>query len=260
MSLRLLVMLAALACAAPASSNTHPLQQDEFDTSLLRVEEARYLGQTVPDVAVITESGTEKLSALIAARPTILLFAYYTCGHACPLTIQNLSRALSTVESPEHRVVVLSFDSNDNLETMRHARSMLEKEPAGWTFGLLSNEDSERLTNSVGFKYFFSERDQIFVHPTVLIFLSPEGKVMRYLYGIEPTARDIELTLIASRDRAPHLNEVVDMLRLTCFQFDATRSRYALHPALIFGGVGLGVLGVTGLIAFAYKPVPKGGP
>jgi protein SCO1/2 len=252
-------MLAVLVCAAPASSNTRSLQQDEFDAALLRVEEALYLGQTVPDVTVITESGTKNLSALLDAQPTILVLAYYTCGHACPMTIQNLSRALSDVRSPEHRVVVLSFDANDNLETLRHAKSMLGQEPANWTFGLLSQEDSERLTSSVGFKFFFSERDQIFVHPTVLMFLSPEGKVMRYLYGTEPRARDIELSLIASRDRAPHLNEIVDMLKLTCFQFDATRSRYALHPAVIFGSVGLGVLGITGLAALAYKPAVKGG-
>lgn len=257
MKRRSFLVLAALACAAAAYGNTRQLQQDEFDTGLLRVEEALYLGRTVPDVAVLTEQGAHKLSALIAAEPAILLFAYYGCGHACPLTIRNLAAALSGVGSSAYRVVVLSFDANDTVETMRRASAALGAEPAGWTFGLLSEEDISRLTRSVGFRFLYSERDRIFVHPSVLVFLSPAGEVMRYLYGSEPRARDLELSLIASRNRAPRLNEFVDMIKLTCFQFDAERSRYVLHPAVVLGGLGLGLLGVTGLIAFTYKP--KGG-
>jgi protein SCO1/2 len=252
-------MIAAFSIALPASSNSRRALEDEFDHALLRVQEELYLGRTVPDVTVVTESGNSSLSALVSGQPTVLMLAYYTCGHACPLTIQNLARVLPTEGMPEHRVLVMSFDANDSLETLRHARSTLEHEPENWTFGLLSNESSALLTSSVGFKFFFSERDQIFVHPSVLIFLSPEGEVMRYLYGTSASARDIELALIESRNRAPRLNEFVDMVRLTCFQFDAARSRYVLHPAVIFGSVGIGILALTGLVTLAYKPTPKGG-
>ena len=254
---RSLVIIVALLWIAPASASIRPTPQDEFDRDLLRIEEGRYLGSTVPDVAVVTESGTQSLHALIAGQPTILMLAYYTCGHACPATIHNLSEALSRVRSDEHRVITLSFDAGDDLQTMRHAKSTLRQVPANWTFGLLSREESERLTSSIGFRFFFSERDRVFVHPTVLVFLSPEGEVMRYLWGTEPRARDIELALVESRNRAPHLNELVDMFKLACFQFDTARSRYVLHPALIFGSLGIGILGVTGLAAFAYRP--KGG-
>ena len=64
---------------------------------------------------------------------------------------------------------------------------------------------------------------------------------MRYLYGSEPRAEDIELALIESRNRVQRLNEWVDMLKLTCYRYDPARSRYVLHPTLIFGGIGLGL-------------------
>lgn len=238
----------------PALANNRYLQEDTFDAAMLRVDEGRYLREIVPDVPVLTESGTENLSAIMASQPTILALTYYSCGHACPVTMQNLSRVLPAVDIADFRVVVLSFDSNDNLHTLRHARSGLGQVPDNWTFGLLSDEDSATLTASIGFNFFFSERDQIFVHPAVLVFLSPRGEVMRYLYGTDLRAQDIELALVESRNRAPRLNELVDMVKLACFQFDASRSRYALHPAVVFGGLGFGILGLTGLAALAYRP------
>lgn len=256
---RILLLFAAFVVAAPASANSRFELEDDFDPALLRVQEELYLGRTVPDIAVVTESGAQALGTLIAGQPTILVLAYFTCGHACPLTMQNLARVLPQQDLPEHRVLVLSFDAKDNIATLRHAKSTLANLPPDWTFGLLSDESSEQLTSAVGFRYFFSERDQVFVHPSVLIFLSPDGEVMRYLYGTNATARDIGLALIESRNRAPRLNEFVDLVKLTCFQFDAHRSRYVLHPAVIFGSVGIGILAVTGLVTLAYKPTPKGG-
>ena len=47
----------------------------------------------------------------------------------------------------------------------------------------------------MGFRFFYSETDQVFVHPAVLVFLSPEREVMRYLYGL-PAPGDVDLALI----------------------------------------------------------------
>jgi len=87
----------------------------------------------------------------------------------------------------------------------------------------------------------------------VLVFLSPDAEVMRYLYGAEPRAQDIELALIETRNVVQRLSDVMDVVRLTCFRYDPARSRYVVHPTLIFGGLGIGVLGMTGLLAFTYR-------
>lgn len=230
-----------------------PDAEGHFDTNLLQVDEIQYLGKSVPDVNIMTDSGVSTLSDLMADKPTILLLSYFTCDHSCPATIQNLSRTAIDAPDTDYRVIVLSFDEKDNLMTMNHVKSSLEETPANWTFGLLKAEESEQLTQSVGFKFFLSEQDQIFVHPAVLIFLSPERKVMRYLFSSEPRGQDIELALIESRNRAPRINEFVDMVKLTCFQYDKSRSRYSLHPTIIFGGAGFGVLALVGLVVLAKK-------
>lgn len=231
---------------------------DSFDPALLRIEEARHLGSTLPDVRVRTENGSASLHELGAGEPAILLLAYYTCHGPCPTTIRNLSRSLRAVEAAGHRVIVLSFDANDTLDSLQHVKSDLGNVPANWIFGLLSPDDAQRLTQAVGFRFFFSEKDQAYIHPSVLVFLSPQGEVMRYLYGVEPRPGDVELALLEAGKRVQHLNDLVNMARLVCSRFDPARSRYAVHPALIFGGAGLGLLALTGLIAFTYKRDIKG--
>jgi protein SCO1/2 len=234
------------------------LDEDRFDESLLEIDESLHLGRTVPDVEVLTADGSHSLTEIISDRPTIVLLAYYSCGHVCPTTVRNLAETRLTADPSDYQVLVLSFDGRDTLETMAGVAAQAG-DADNWQFGLLSAADIPRLTESVGFRFFFSERDQLFVHPAVLVFLSPEREVMRYLYGTEPRAGDIELALIESRNRQPRLNEISDLIRLTCFQFDATRSRYVLHPSLIFGGAGFGVLGLVGLAALASRKTSTGG-
>lgn len=228
-------------------------QAGDFDAGLLRIDEAAYLGKAVPDVTVITEEGERGLAELIGGKPTIVLLAYYGCGHSCPVTMRNLRATNVGMGREDYRVLVLSFDVRDTLDSLRAARDALGEVPDNWSFGLLGEEEARRLTESVGFRFFFSERDQVFVHPAVLVFLSPQAEVMRYLFGAEPRAQDIDLALVESRDRAPRLGEVVDMLMLSCFQFDATRSRYVLHPTVIFGGAGIGLLGLVGIAVLASR-------
>ena len=224
----------------------------DFDTHLLEVNEVDFIGKTVPDVNVVTQAGSTILSTLVDNKPSLLLLSYYTCGHVCPTTIANLHQiaAHQQIDLPddEFNVIVLSFDEKDNLMTMAHVQSSLDTIPANWTFGLLKNGESERLTQAVGFNFFFSEKDQMFIHPAALIFLSPEGEVMRYLFTTEPDGGDVALALIESRNRAPRINEIIDMVKLTCFQFDRSRSRYSLHPTILFGATGLGLLGLVALI------------
>ncbi|MBI1865185.1 MAG: SCO family protein [Nitrospirae bacterium] len=253
-----LLFLVAWAAAAEAGYN-RPALQDAFDPNALRIDEGWHLGQTVPDVSVQTESGQSRLYDLIDGRPTILILAYYTCHGPCPTTIRNLLEAVRPLEGGNYRVLVLSFDKNDTLENMRRVVRTVGPVPSSWTFGLLSPEDSQRLTQAVGFTFFFSERDRAFIHPTVLTFLSPNREVTRYLYGTSPREQDIRLALAESRDRIGRLNELVDMAALVCYRYDPSRSRYVIHPALIFGGIGLGVLGVTGIVSFMYGRSPKGG-
>lgn len=254
----LFALLGAMPCYAVNTQMGPADEEDQFDTSLLRIDEASHLSTSVPNVTVQTANGPRKLYELISEKPTMVLLAYYSCGHTCPVTIRNLAQLNVDTPGSDYQVLILSFDVSDTMETMQGARSALDEVPENWTFGLLGAEENTRLTEAVGFNFFFSERDQTFVHPAVLVFLSPQGEVMRYLYGAQPRGEDVELALLESRNRTPALNEFIDMVKLTCFQYDASKSRYVLHPTIIFGSAGFGVLGLVGLATIASRKNSRG--
>jgi protein SCO1/2 len=229
-----------------------------FDANLLRIDEAAHLGGSVADVAVRTASGTRSLLSLADGEPLILALVYYGCGHSCPVTLRGLA-AMERAATDDFRILAVSFDPKDTLDAMAAARDALGPLSQRWSFGLLDEAAAMRLTDSVGFRYFYSEPDGIFVHPAALVFISPQGRITRYLYGA-PEPRDVSLALLESRDELPRASDVLDMLKLSCFQFDSSRSRYVLHPTLIFGGAGIGLLALVGLAAMASRGNSQGGP
>ncbi|MFN7065279.1 MAG: SCO family protein [Aquificaceae bacterium] len=224
----------------------------EQDVSLVKIQEDLYIGKEVPKVEVKTLRGALSLKDFIFQKPTALLFAYYTCDTVCPITAGNLFKISKSLPK-EYRYVVLSFDERDNLNTMKDfmLRNFGTTQlPENWLVGLLSKEDIRRSTQGVGYKFYYIDRDRIFIHPTATIFLSPEGKVMRYLYGPFPRERDVSLAFIDAQGERPSINNLLDLALLACYRYDHTRSRYVIDPTLIFAGFGL--FGLFGTLTLAY--------
>ncbi len=224
----------------------------EQDVSIVKVEEDLYIGKQIPDVRVITNKGEISLKEFIKNKPTALLFAYYTCDSVCPITAENLYKTSSNL-SKNYRYVVLSFDERDNLDKMR--AFMLKNFgttdlPENWLVGLLSKEGIKKLTQATGYKFYYIDRDKIFIHPNVTIFLSPDGKIMRYLYGSFLREKDISLAFLDTQKEKPSINNIVDLAILACYRYDHSRSRYVIDPVFIFAG--LGIFGVFATFSIAY--------
>ncbi len=218
---------------------------DMFNPELLKIDEKKYLGNFVPNVDIILENGKkEKLYNLIKGKPTILLLSYYTCQGTCPVRVDNLNKLIKEtgLKARDFLVLNVSFDERDNLETLKKFKKIHGPFTKQWVFGLIDKKYIHKLTDSVGFKFFFVERDKTFVHPNVYIFLSPEGRITRYLYGVKPSERDVRIALAESTQNKISLNSVVDLALLVCFTYDPSRSRYVINPTLLFGGIGFSAL------------------
>ena len=101
----------------------------------------------------------------------------------------------------------------------------------------------------MGFRFFYSERDKTFVHTNVFIFLSPDGKITRYLFGVKPSERDVRIALAEAEGGRVSLGSVVDLALLVCYTYDPSRSAFVVNPTIIFGGVGFAILGSIVLFA-----------
>lgn len=157
-------------------------------------------GQFIPPGLLFRdESGQEiKLESLLG-KPAILVPIYYTCEHVCPLILSGLADTfprLALDAGTDYRIITVSFDETDTPEIARNVKRNYIKAAGfptvekGWTFLTGTHESIDRLTESVGFRF---QKEEIhgFNHPTVLIFLTPSGKISKYLpvtnyrYGAE---------------------------------------------------------------------------
>ncbi len=230
-------------------------KKDFFDPELLKIDEGKYLGGFVANVPLTLSEGTKTdLYSLIKEKPTILVFSYYTCEGSCPIRIDNLRDLIQSSDALQRRdfnVLVVSFDKRDTVETMRKFISLHNPFTDHWKFAILSEQAIDKLTKSTGFKFFFSERDKTFVHTNVYIFLAPDGKITRYLFGIKPKERDVKIALAEAQGGKVSLSSVLDLALLVCYTYDPSRSSFVINPTIVFGGIGFAILGSIAIFAFA---------
>jgi protein SCO1 len=216
------------------------------------------LGETVPsDIVLRDEAGRDvRFGDLLGKRPVVLTLVYYECPMLCTLTLNGLSGALKTLSfdiGREFDVVTVSFDARETpalavakkkAYLARYGRPGAEQ---GWHFLTGDAASLARLTRAVGFRYAWDERTRQFAHPSGVVLLTRDGRIARYLYGIEYAPKDLRMGLMEASDG--RIGSAVDQALLFCYQYDPATGRYGLLTMrLIRGGGVLTVLGLGGFI------------
>ena len=194
------------------------------------------LGDHVPlDIPFRDERGDEvTIGDYLGDRPVVLLPAYYSCPMLCPLTIEGTARALKALSfdaGREFDVVVFSFDPNDGpaaaakQKAAALARYGRERGEGGWHFLTGSPESIRTLTDAIGYRYALEEKSGEYAHPAGLTILTPTGQISRYLFGLDPSPRDVRLALVESTDEK--IGSPVDEVLLFCLQYDPAHGRYS---------------------------------
>jgi protein SCO1 len=84
----------------------------------------------------------------------------------------------------------------------------------------------KKLADQVGFHYKWDEQQEQFAHAAAIMFLTPDGRVSRYLYGIKFNPRDVRLALTEAGEGKT--GSTVDKLLLYCFHYDPSSKGYTL--------------------------------
>ncbi len=212
----------------PASSIPAPLREVGFDQNI---------GQRLPlDVAFSDEEGrTVPLGAFFGARPVVLAFVYYDCPMLCTQVLNALAAALDVMSLEPGRdfeVVTISFDPRETprLAAAKKAAALRRYTrpgaAAGWHFLTGTQASIAQATRAAGFRYVWDEQAKQFAHPTGVIVATPEGRLARYLFGIEYGARDLRLAIVDAS--AGKVGTPVDAFLLYCYHYDAATGRYTL--------------------------------
>jgi protein SCO1/2 len=193
------------------------------------------LEQVVPgDIALRDEAGRAvRLQDYYGRKPLVVALVYYECPMLCTMTLNGLVSAMNAISfdaGQEFEVVTVSFEPRETPELAaakkaaylkRYARPGAE---AGWHFLTGEPGDIERLTRAVGFRYAWDEELRQYAHPAGIVVLTPDGRIARYLFGIEDAPKDLRLALVeASQGRVGGL---VDQAVLYCYQYDPMTGKY----------------------------------
>ncbi len=264
--LALIPLLAALAAPAPAGAqfwrskgggDSRPTDVGPVVLEEVRVEEK--LGNPLPLDAVL-EDGTGKPFPLRQVfdgrRPVVLALVYYDCPMLCGLMLSGLAKAMreNGLElGKDYQAVTVSFDPEEKpIQAAERRRGYLQsmgKTDAGgdWPFLVGPGETTRRIADAAGFYFKKDEVSGEWAHLAAIFVLTPDGKLSRYLYGIEYPSKDLRLALVEAADGK--VGTSFDRLLLTCYRYDPASRKYEPYAlGFVRAGGLLALLGLGGLI------------
>jgi protein SCO1/2 len=246
-----------------------PARSVAADASIVQIDEPRYLGSRLRADTVLTDSeGRDFALGDMLGKPVILLMSYYGCDGTCPTMNMELAKVLAKVNrfrlGEDYRVLTVSFDARDSEQTaatfLAKTGGIPEAMRGGWRHAVVRNRDVAGFAGEIGYRFFWSDAAKAFMHPNVLVFLTPQGRVARYIYGTRMDARTVELALTdADWDRIADSVALFDILAGACFSYNYTEGRYQPNYAQLIG-IGSFLFGLTlmGYGAWAYRRGKRG--
>jgi len=195
------------------------------------------IDQRVPlDTTFRDEGGrTVTLGDYFGKRPVVMVFAYYDCPMLCTQVINGLSSALGVMSLEpgiDFEIVTVSFNPHDTPTSATAKKAVyLERyrrphAAESWHFLSGDQPSIERLTKAAGFRYAWDADTKQYAHPSGVIVLTPDGRLSKYLFGIEYGPRDLRLGIVEAS--AGKVGTPVDSLLLYCYHYDPMTGRYGL--------------------------------
>jgi protein SCO1 len=220
-------------------------------------------------------------------KPVVLSLVYFSCPMLCTEELNGLDRALKLLPmsvGKDFEVVTVSIDPSDEpvvADAKHQLYTGMYLRPggaAGWHFltgdpkfniksrpnepeQAQTNTQIQELADSVGYHYAYDADSKQFAHAALVMVLTGEGKISRYLYGVNYPSRDLRFSLEQASNGK--IGSPVDQVLLFCYHYDPHTGKYGLviARAVQIGGA-LTLLGLGTLIFFLSRgenSVPRTG-
>jgi protein SCO1/2 len=240
------------ATGMPAADVPAQLRDGGFDQNLnellpLAVEFTDEHGRTV------------KIGDYFGTRPVVLAFVYYGCPMLCLQSLSSLAATLGVLsEDPgdDFEVVSISIDPRETpalaLEKKTHyvERSGKPSIAKGWHYLTGTEANIQRLTKAAGFRYAWDASQQQFAHAAGIVIATPQGKVARYLFGIDYGPRDLRLALLDASEEK--IGSPLKRALLYCYHYDLATGRYSLAIMRIVRVAGAATVLSLGMLIFVW--------
>ena len=268
-----IALLLAFAAAAPAAREAMAPASVAANVSI-----EQKLGAQVPlDLPFRDETGAPvRLADLVSDKPVVLSLVYYRCPGMCTMTLNGMSRAFKPLQfsaGREFRVVTVSIDPKETHELAAEKKAEYLKAygragaAEGWHF-LTGDEPAIRaLADAVGYRYVYDPDTDQYAHGAGIMVLTPGGRVARYFYGLEYSARDLRWGLVEASEGK--IGSLADVVQLLCYAYDPMSGKYGvpimrtLRVAAVLTLLSLGgfvLLMLRRERSAAAAPAPAGAP
>lgn len=225
------------------------------------------LGQSLPlDAMVTDETGaTVALGSYFAGasarKPVLVVFYYQSCPMLCSLQLESVVASLKGTKYLVNRdftFLAISMDPADTVpgsvkakRKVTNAYGQSGSEP-GFHFLTGSAEEIKKITSAAGYRYYYDEEAKQWAHATGVLLLAPDGRMARFLPGVEPFPRDLQFGLLeASEGR---IGTIVDRAVLYCYQYNEASGRYgaAIMRTLRLSALGT-MIALAGFVVFSLR-------
>jgi protein SCO1/2 len=240
----LFIALALLLASAPVvrgyDGDTNAIPQTP--EALRNVGITEHLNGQIPlDLAFLDER-SERVTLgkyFDGTKPVVLQLGYLNCPKLCDVISRSFVDSARQIDLKAGSGFNFVFVSIDPLETPDLAalkkHGYLEEygradAADGFHFLIGTKQSISALADAVGWRYNTVADGQLavpqFAHPAALIILSPKGRVIRYLYGVDYPPKTLELSLVDAS--AGKVGTVADQVVLLICSFDVITGKYAM--------------------------------
>lgn len=214
------------------------LAQDPVEVGIVE-----QLDKYVPeDIVLISEVGDTVTLGSLLGKPTVLSLVYYRCPGICTPLMDGLASVIKASDlkiGEQYQILTVSFNPREGYQLAGRKKNNyvnvlgLDEVKHGWKFFVSDSLNIARLTRSVGFYYKQAGND--YTHTGTLIFLSPDGKITRYLNGTRFLPFEFKMAVLeTSRGQSgPTINKVLQY----CYSYDPAGQHYVLNITRVAGGI-----------------------
>lgn len=199
-----------------------------FNSGFRLPEEKKFLGSKIPDISLIDAQGKNvNLYSLLQGKPLIISPIYTKCPSICGVVSNGTKVAVEKLGTlgKDFNMISFSFDSTDQASDLQNYQRRWKMDGNHWRTVTSDANTIRSLMASVGFEYDVDTTLKQFNHAAMLVVITPEGRISRYIYGVSPSKRDIRLAVMAAmaEKTTPGL---FAGLYLRCFGYDPVMRTY----------------------------------
>lgn len=168
-----------------------------------------------------------------SGRPVILTLNYSDCPMLCVLQLNGLFAGLDEMEwslGKEFEMITVSIDPAEPPERAAATKAKYVKEygregaAAGYHCLTGTEESIRHLAGTIGFRYQYSPVTKQYAHAAVTMVCTPDGRMSRYLYGVEYPKQTLRMALVEAGEGK--IGTTMDRMLMFCFPYDAAAGRY----------------------------------